>query len=124
MVYRFIRQLFRTHLNPNNISKILSIAEKTLFPDGHPAPSVPDPSIEEQALLKEQAESLLAALIPQRLVDVLVLDQPSEKRRLAIAKDILDPLSTWECNVVLVLEVLEVVICRLFPEMTLAGKQG
>lgn len=118
-----IRQLFTSHLNPANLSKILSIAEHTLFPDGHPAPSVPGPSIEDQALLKEQAETLLAARIPQQLVDMLLLDEPRDKRRLVIAKDILDPLGTWECNVVLVLEVLELVICRLIPELTFVGNK-
>lgn len=109
--------MFHQHLtNPETLSRVLSIAESTLFPNGHPAPAVPDPSIEEQLRLKTQAEMLLASKIPPTLVKLFCVEREE------LVKDVLDALADWECNVVLVLETMEVVVGRLFPEMTLQGK--
>lgn len=114
-----VRQAISQHFcTPETVNRLLHIAETVVFPDGHPAPNVPDPSPEEQTSRKAEAERLVAASLPQSL---LWLIPGVNKHSIAttVARDLLDPLSNWQCNVTLITSILEVVVLRLFPEMAL-----
>lgn len=50
--------------------KLLVLVQEALFPDGYPAPSVPDPTAEEQIMIKERALRALADALPGESVEV------------------------------------------------------
>lgn len=47
-------------------SRLLQTVQESLFSDGHPAPSMPDPTLQEQADMKKRAVRVIAAALPGR----------------------------------------------------------
>lgn len=50
--------------DPTRLAKIIVQGKKSLFPNGHPAESPPDPTPEEQVVLRERLEARLITLLP------------------------------------------------------------
>ena len=59
--------LYTRILTTSTVSKLLAAVETGLFPEGYPAPSVPDPTHDEQMAIKERAYAAIEAAIPGML---------------------------------------------------------
>ena len=116
-------------LSPAGFVKILELAQDGLLPGGHPAPSVPDPSPEEQQALRVAAEAAISDLAPgarslwrrpdrtDALLRILVPGEDEGRPDASLARDILDPWGSHAANCTTVLVLLDHVIGRLFPEL-------
>ncbi|KZV76974.1 hypothetical protein PENSPDRAFT_568653 [Peniophora sp. CONT] len=119
---RFLPYILYTRvLSSPNLINIVSIAKRALFPNGYPAQAPPDPTPEEQAVMR--------ALLAQRIVDKippvsapLLLGPPTQ--RLATADALLEPLSDSACNAHLFVLILDAVLLTLFPEMGVGGSES
>lgn len=137
--YRFmLRALRPRHLMPpNRLAAVLKMAQSTLFPGGHPPPSVPDPSPDEQAELRDAARKALSATIsgtctPMSLREgtahhaaavtgnipdwLFVGLQGSEDETLV--EGLLATFDCWSANALLILCLLECFVARLFPTLS------
>jgi hypothetical protein len=56
--------LYTSVLTPAQITVLISVAKHSLFPNGHPAQSPPDPTPEEQAVLRSELVRRFAQAIP------------------------------------------------------------
>ena len=121
--------------------EIFQIAKKTLFPNGYLAPPPMDPTPEEQVILRDRVATRIQEVIPGKssttlLMTVLPLQKPVETTndllsgwlsplvlgahtpaREQTIDDILDPLSSAECNTHLVMFLMDSVLMTLIPEM-------
>ncbi|VDC01904.1 unnamed protein product [Peniophora sp. CBMAI 1063] len=119
---RFLPYILYTRvLSLPNLVNVVSIAKRALFPNGYPAQAPPDPTPEEQAVMR--------ALLAQRIVDrippavaPLLLGPPEQ--RLATADALLEPLSDSACNAHLFVLILDAVLLTLFPEMGVGGGES
>ncbi|KAI5476115.1 hypothetical protein MNV49_000385 [Pseudohyphozyma bogoriensis] len=100
----------------NLTKKILEAATNGLFPGGHPPPRVPDPTPEEQELVRKLAEERLSFLLPSLLARV-TLPPSIPNRQLALSQHILKPLSSHVANVHLFLLLVDLFVGKLFPEL-------
>ncbi|KAJ7783508.1 PXA domain-containing protein [Mycena maculata] len=111
---RLLPHLLAQVLSPKALLMTVRSAKRALFPNGYPAPPPPDPTPEEQAQMRAR---LLAYRGKSPWVEVHILplvlgSDPTET--LAAA---LDPLTSRECNVHLVILLLDCIIGTLFPEL-------
>ncbi|KAJ7169629.1 PXA domain-containing protein [Mycena filopes] len=111
---RLLPYLLTQTLSPKLLLTITRNAKRTLFPNGYPAPPPIDPTPEEQAQMRA---SLLAyrgksPWVESHILPLILGSDPNET--LAAA---LDPLTSRECNVHLVMLLLDCIIGTLFPEM-------
>ncbi|KAJ6574886.1 PXA domain-containing protein [Mycena capillaripes] len=111
---RLLPYLLAQALSPKLLLTTMRNAKRNLFPNGYPAPSPIDPTPEEQAQMRAR---LLAYRGKSHWVETHILplvlgSDPSET--LAAA---LDPLTSRECNVHLVMFLLDCIIGTLFPEL-------
>ena len=110
-------------------------AKRTLFPNGYLSPPPIDPTPEEQVVIRERLAARIQQVIPGEssshrpstisfLANDLLLGwitplvlgaQPSAPEQ--TIRDILDPLSSAECNSHLVMFILDSVLMTLIPEM-------
>jgi hypothetical protein len=58
--------LYTSVLTPIQITTLISAAKHSLFPNGYPAQSPPDPTPEEQAVLRSELVRRLGQAIPGR----------------------------------------------------------
>lgn len=56
--------LYNHIINTTRLTKIVVLSKNTLFPNGYPAESPPDPTPEEQIVLKERLEGRLSTILP------------------------------------------------------------
>jgi len=120
----------------------IRIAKRSLFPNGYLAPPPIDPTPEEQAAIRERLAARIRQVVPgkstsssyQRFffsvhrgvaitdnrlsgwIAPLILGAQPPAREQTI-HDILDPLSSAECNSHLVMFALDSVLMTLIPEM-------
>ena len=132
---RFLRALpyflYNHALSTSRLTQIIVLSKKTLFPNGYPGPPPPDPTIEEQIILRERLETRLLTILPSEypvfiwhlalndlpgLPASLVLGPDSATQRRTIS-DILDPLSSPECNVHLLIMLFDAILLAIFPEL-------
>ncbi|KAG9005461.1 hypothetical protein FRB94_001546 [Tulasnella sp. JGI-2019a] len=110
---RLLPYLLRTKvLTAQTLSTIVLAATRSLFPDsnnGYPGPAPPIPTPEEQARLRQELEARLKELVPA------LLTTPSTPER------ILDPLSSAECNIHLIVVIIDLALVTLFPEFAVGG---
>lgn len=124
--------------------KILKIIEDALFPEGFPAPSVPDPTREEQVRIREKALNTIAALLPSESAVWKVISEdgtsPStdwimilkgeatriairndesedEDARLVLAAEMLEPFSSAYINSHLNLFILDTLVANICPDL-------
>ncbi|KAJ7630693.1 PXA domain-containing protein [Roridomyces roridus] len=111
---RLLPYLLAQALSPKLLLTITLAAKRTLFPNGYPAPPPPDPTPEEQAQMRARllAYRGKSPWVETHLLPLVLGSDPSET--LAAA---LDPLTSRECNVHLVMLLLDCIIGTLFPEL-------
>ncbi|KAJ7293332.1 hypothetical protein C8J57DRAFT_1490757 [Mycena rebaudengoi] len=111
---RLLLPLPRPALSPKLLLTTTRNAKRTLFPNGYPAPPPVDPTPEEQAQMRARllAYRGRSPFVEAHLLPLLLGADPSAT--LAAA---LDPLTSRECNVHLVVLLLDRVIGTLFPEL-------
>ncbi|KAF7437035.1 hypothetical protein PC9H_003869 [Pleurotus ostreatus] len=109
---RLLPYTLDNNLSPQFVTNIVRIAKRTLFPNGYPAPAPPDPTPEEQAIIRARLVSWKPkGSLVHMFQLVLGRDHPAT---LAAA---LDPLTNAACNAHLVVLILDRVILALFPEL-------
>ena len=126
-ISRLLPHLVYSHtLSPDNLVYMVRSAKGALFPGGWPAVPPPDPTLEEQVELQKEANRRLLGLIPSPLRRLLGSTPAAQTRAM---DEILEPLSSQECNTHLIVLILDLVLLTLFPELGVndsmgAGTQG
>ncbi|KAJ7102177.1 PXA domain-containing protein [Mycena belliarum] len=111
---RLLPYLLAQALSPKLLLTTTRNAKRTLFPNGYPAPPPVDPTLEEQAQMRAR---LLAYRGKSPWVETHILPLalgPDPSETIAAA---LDPLTNRECNVHLVMLLLDCILGTLFPEL-------
>ncbi|KAI9512633.1 PXA domain-containing protein [Russula earlei] len=111
--------LYTTVLTPAQITALVSAAKNSLFPNGYPAQSPPDPTPEEQTVLRSDVLRRLAQLIPGALAPLLLGPAPSARERTLSA--LLDPFDEQACNAHLFMLIFDLALLALFPEMAVGA---
>ncbi|KAJ6627182.1 PXA domain-containing protein [Mycena sp. CBHHK59/15] len=111
---RLLPYLLSQALSPKLLLTTVRNAKRTLFPNGYPAPPPPDPTPEEQAHMRARLLAFRgkSPWVETHILPLLLGADPSAT--LAAA---LDPLTSRECNVHLIVLLLDCVIGTLFPEL-------
>ncbi|KAH9075826.1 PXA domain-containing protein [Lactarius deliciosus] len=111
--------LYTSFLTPVRVTGLVSAAKHALFPNGYPAQSPPDPTPEEQAVLRSELVRRLAQTIPAPLVPLLLGPTPSV-RELRLSA-LLDPFDEQACNAHLFMLIFDLLLLALFPEMAVGA---
>ncbi|KAJ7275290.1 PXA domain-containing protein [Mycena haematopus] len=111
---RLLPYLLAQTLSPKLLLTIVRNAKRTLFPNGYPAPAPVDPTPEEQAQMRARllAYRGKSPWVETHVLPLVLGSDPTDT--LAVA---LDPLTSRECNVHLVVLLLDSIIGTLFPEL-------
>ncbi|KAJ7655071.1 PXA domain-containing protein [Mycena polygramma] len=111
---RLLPYLLTQALSPKLLLTTARNAKRTLFPNGYPAPPPVDPTPEEQAQMRARLLSYRgkSPWVETHVLPLVLGSDPTET--LAAA---LDPLTSRECNVHLVMMLLDCIIGTLFPEL-------
>ncbi|KAJ7462626.1 PXA domain-containing protein [Mycena galericulata] len=111
---RLLPYLLVQALSPNLLLTITRNAKRTLFPNGYPVPPPPDPTPEEQVQMRTRllAYRGKSPWVEAHILPLVLGSDPTET--LAAA---LDPLTSRECNVHLLVLLLDCIIGTLFPEL-------
>ncbi|KAJ6519576.1 PXA domain-containing protein [Mycena sanguinolenta] len=111
---RLLPYLLAQTLSPKLLLTIVRNAKRTLFPNGYPAPPPVDPTPEEQAQMRARllAYRGKSPWVETHVLPLVLGSDPTET--LAAA---LDPLTSRECNVHLVVLLMDCIIGTLFPEL-------
>ncbi|KAI0286807.1 PXA domain-containing protein [Russula aff. rugulosa BPL654] len=109
--------LYTSVLTPVRIITLISAAKHSLFPNGYPAQSPPDPTPEEQAVLRSELVRRLAQSIPGPLVPLLLGSAAPERTLSAL----LDPFDDQACNAHLFMLLFDSALLSLFPEMAVGA---
>ncbi|KAJ7357113.1 PXA domain-containing protein [Mycena albidolilacea] len=111
---RLLPYLLAQTLSPKLVLTIARNAKRTLFPNGYPAPPPVDPTPEEQAQMRARllAYRGKSPWVETHVLPLVLGSDPTDT--LAAA---LDPLMSRECNVHLVILLLDAIIGTLFPEL-------
>ncbi|KAM0790712.1 hypothetical protein ACM66B_004568 [Microbotryomycetes sp. NB124-2] len=104
-------------LNADVLSTVLENATQAMFPGGHAAPTAADPDEQEQAELERKCHLLVAACVPNLAVMVLPTPLPLEEAKLELARHVLRALSSHACNAHLMVQIVDLVVARLLPEL-------
>jgi len=83
------------------------------FPTGYLAPPSIDPTLEEQAEIRQRLAHKIGEVIPWWLSPILL----GPKTKDETIRGVLDPLSSPECNAHLMLFVLDAILMTVFPEL-------
>lgn len=119
---RLLPYLLYTHVfSTDSLLNIVRSARNAMFPGGWPSVAPPDPTLEEQIEMKRELTRRLLALIPGPGLFVL---GPTPSARLQAIDNMLDPLSSRECNVHLIVFILDLVLLTLFPEVGVSTRSG
>ncbi|KAG9048229.1 hypothetical protein FS837_000428 [Tulasnella sp. UAMH 9824] len=110
---RYLPYVLKTKvLTARTLSSIVVAGTNNLFPEsnnGYPGPPPEIPSLVEQAMLREKLEMRLKEVLPYPL---------SSQSTTSL---ILDPLSSPECNMHLVILIIDLVLVTLFPEIAVSN---
>ncbi|KAJ4487887.1 PXA domain-containing protein [Lentinula aciculospora] len=106
---KFLPYLLMRTLSTTLMLTITRTAKRTLFPHGYPAPPPIDPTPEEQA---ETRRRLVGFLDGYSMAPLLLGPHPSDTISTA-----LEPLESRECNVHLIISLLDRILGALFPEL-------
>ncbi|KAJ8508092.1 hypothetical protein ONZ45_g9614 [Pleurotus djamor] len=116
---RLLPYTLDTLLSPQLVVNIVRAGKRTLFPNGYPAPAPPDPTLEEQAAMKERLTSWKPTGALAHILPLFLGPTPSNT-----LSEALDPLSSAACNTHLILVILDRIISALFPELSVHPEDG
>jgi len=111
--------LYTSFLTPVHVTGLVSAAKHALFPNGYPAQSPPDPTPEEQAVLRSELVRRLTQTIPAPLAPLLLGPTPSVREQRLSA--LLDPFDEQACNAHLFMLIFDLLLLALFPEMAVGA---
>ncbi|KAF2156982.1 hypothetical protein K461DRAFT_273078 [Myriangium duriaei CBS 260.36] len=124
-------RLLSHHINtiltdPTRLPPLLKTLRTTLFPNNSLAPGVPPPSTpEEIQTIKSRCADTILSLIPEAVKGVYFGSPPSSDqeeqkiwRREALEREVLELFADEYANKHFLFALLEVVVCRLFPELS------
>jgi len=111
--------LYTSVLTPVQITALVTATKRSLFPNGYPALPPPDPTPEEQAVLRSELVRRLAQAIPGPLVPLLLGATQATRERTLSA--LLDPFDDQACNAHLFMLIFDLVLLALFPEMAVGA---
>lgn len=121
-ISRLLPHLVYSHtLSSDNLVHMVRAAKGALFPGGWPAVPPPDPTLEEQVELQQEANRRLLGLIPSPLRRLLGSTSAAQTRAM---DEVLEPLSSQECNTHLIVFILDLVLLTLFPELGVSDSIG
>ncbi|KAF5377012.1 hypothetical protein D9757_007719 [Collybiopsis confluens] len=106
---KFLPYLLTRTLSTSLLHNTILTAKRTLFPNGYPAPPPIDPTLEEQA---ETRRRLVNFFDDNAFAPLLLGPRPSDTISAA-----LEPLESRECNVHLIMVLLDRIVGVLFPEL-------
>ncbi|KAG8953861.1 hypothetical protein FRC04_001491 [Tulasnella sp. 424] len=110
---RYLPYALKTKVfTPRTFSSVVVAGTNNLFPEsnnGYPGPPPETPSLVEQAMLREKLEMRLKEVLPYPLSSQ------------ATTSLILDPLSSPECNMHLMILIIDLVLVTLFPEIAVSN---
>ncbi|KAH7920087.1 hypothetical protein BV22DRAFT_1074544 [Leucogyrophana mollusca] len=109
--------LYTRVLSPQSILFVVRLSKRTLFPNGYPGPSPPDPSPEDQVVIRQELLQRIRECMPP-LATSLILG-PSPTTSLAA---VIDPLSEAACNSHLAVLIIDALLLTIFPEMGVESK--
>jgi len=139
--------LYTSILTPVQITSLINAAKHSLFPNGYPAQSFPDPTPEEQAVLRSELVRRLAQAIPgTRAEDLYILSYvpltyadpfslylltlgplaplllgPTSAARERTLSALVDPFDEQACNAHLFMLLFDSALLSLFPEMAVGA---
>ncbi|KEF57936.1 uncharacterized protein A1O9_05858, partial [Exophiala aquamarina CBS 119918] len=117
--YRFFYYTISTRIfTPTLLPPLLLQVRSILFPNntlGPPAP--PPPSTEERIAIKRKAAADILGLLPNRVAKTLLMHDSEEARVDEIEEEILGWSDDLWLNKYLIYGILELVLCRICPEM-------
>jgi len=111
--------LYTSVLTPVQITALVTATKHSLFPNGYPALTPPDPTPEEQAVLRSELLRRLAQAIPGPLVPLVL--GPTQATRERTLSALLDPFDEQACNAHLFMLIFDLVLLALFPEMAVGA---
>ncbi|KAF9270429.1 hypothetical protein L218DRAFT_1071863 [Marasmius fiardii PR-910] len=122
-VDRLFSHLLNQHLlNSGTLLNIVRSAKKALFPNGYPQPAPPDPSPEETAEMRRRIITFFnrtngkggkrRSKVTLTVIQLLLGSDPEKTMERA-----LEPLGSRECNVHLILILVDRIICEVWPEL-------
>ncbi|PPQ67374.1 hypothetical protein CVT25_005953 [Psilocybe cyanescens] len=114
---KLLPHMLHNFLSPAFILNTTRTAKRTMFPNGYPGPQPSTPSPEEQAEWRARLVSWKGTGGVALLLPLLLGPDPSKTLEAA-----LDPLSDLQCNLRLVVFLLDRILVGLFPE--LSGSQS
>ncbi|TFY58638.1 hypothetical protein EVG20_g8074, partial [Dentipellis fragilis] len=107
--------LYSNVFTPTRIVYMVQSGKRALFPNGYPAPSPPDPTPEEQMLMRAALAETISRKVPGILAPILLGPTPEDIATTLGA--VLDPFGSKECNTHLFILVLDLLLGTLFPEL-------
>ncbi|KAF8273783.1 PXA domain-containing protein [Lactarius quietus] len=113
--------LYTSFLTPARVTGLVSAAKHSLFPNGYPAQSPPDPTPEEQVVLRSELVRRLTQAIPTPLAPLLLGPTPSVREQRLSA--LLDPFDDQACNAHLFMLIFDLLLLALFPEMAVGATE-
>ncbi|KAF8633991.1 hypothetical protein AX15_001167 [Amanita polypyramis BW_CC] len=109
---RLVPHLLMTSLSSTFILNIVRLAKRTLFPSGYPAPSYEEPTSEEQAAIRAKLVGVKPTGILAYFSPIILGPDPG-----ATLDSAIEPLCDPNCNLHLVVIVLDRILVGLFPEL-------
>ncbi|KAI0307599.1 PXA domain-containing protein [Multifurca ochricompacta] len=111
--------LYTSILTPVQVTGLVSTAKHALFPNGYSAQSPPDPTLDEQAVLRSELVRRLAQTVPGPLAPLLLGSTPAMREQTLNA--LLEPFDEQACNAHLFVLTFDLVLLALFPEMAVGA---
>ncbi|PPQ98871.1 hypothetical protein CVT24_003502 [Panaeolus cyanescens] len=109
---KLLPHMLHSFLSPQFLLNTTRIAKRTMFPNGYPGPPPIEPTPEEQAEIRAKLVAWRGSGGLALVAPILLGPDPSATLGAA-----LDPLSDPQCNLRLVVFLLDRVLLALFPEL-------
>lgn len=108
--------MLSTHVfTADSALSVIRTTRDVLFPGGYPGRPLEWPGTDEQTVLRAQAVDAVLTGMPGA-ARVLLLGGTEEQQR-RTAEEVLEVWGTAECNVHAIVQVLDVLLVGLFPEL-------
>lgn len=119
---RFLAHVFQTRvLDPAQVPKALKIVREGLFPGNAMGAARTVPASEDVPQIKSDCAAALVQVLPRRVRDLYLGKDCSDEDAKGQMEDLLDIFGDEYMNKRLVFGILDLVVCRLFPELVETG---